>query len=107
MDEVNAVEGEVVVLRTMLANPTFHPAQLEEQLDRTANTVRSMLLKRGQRGIWGKLFGFDPATLALILQVVLLLAEVIRQLRRAPRLTNLGSGQDGLGNADHSQPPVG
>lgn len=43
--------------------------------------ARGELLDRGRGSLLGRAFGFDPATLVVIYQLVLLVLELARQLR--------------------------
>lgn len=47
--------------------------------------ARQELLNRGQGSFLGRVFGFDPATLVVIYQLVLLVLELVRQLRQIRR----------------------
>lgn len=44
---------------------------------------RALLGTGGSRGFFGRVFAFDPATLAVIFQLVLLVLELVRKSRKA------------------------
>jgi hypothetical protein len=82
-DDAKKLADDLAVLRTMAATPTLPPSKLTDQLDAVESQARTLALAKAgaSRGWFGRIVGFDPATVYLILQAVLLLIEVIRQLR--------------------------
>lgn len=85
MDETKELGDQLALARTCLANPAVSPARLADALDSAESMARTIVLaKAGARpGFIGRVFGFDPATLYLIVQLVLLVIELIKQLRQS------------------------
>ena len=83
MDETRELGDSIALARTCLANPAVPPSRLQDAVDIMESQARTLALAKAgaSRGWLGRIVGFDPATVYLILQAVLLLIEVIRQLR--------------------------
>ena len=83
-EDAKQLADDLAVLRTLAATPTVPESRVAAQLEVVGSSARSMLLAKAGagRGWFGRLVGVDPATLYLVLQLVLLVVELIKQLRQ-------------------------
>ena len=82
-EEIKALADQLKAVRDLPAGLAKYGREADDRLEVAAVLARNLLEKKAApRGFLGRLVGFDPATLYLILQLVLLVLDILKRRRQ-------------------------